>query len=517
MHQTTRRTALLILALLLVACTPGQPAEPEAAPTSDGEVETAALPASTKGYELYSWQEANGSWRYTLIAGTNRQKRAEELMAPEDSSGEDGWVKITVSGDEALLALLERLPAGESVFWMSPTGADGGPFRLPDREVVAAIAQRADELGLQLAVPQPDGPAEGIPAPSATPSPEQPATTAGALGFRLPEGQEPGWLYHGTEGPLPAIAFSPAGDTLATGHRDGRVLLWELNTGALLQALDRRVSAPSLGEITALAFSPDGALLAAAKPGQGAVDLWRVPTGEFVQALEAGQGVVGIAFSPDGRVLAGSIGRGQRPRVLVWDTDTWATQATLEDAGPTVAFTQDSSTVVTHVGASLAASAPSTDPESAIVLWDMQNGRRTIPVDGFVVSVAYDAGRDRVAVNLLPVMTEGADPTPRTLLLEATSGTTLHTLTPPPDESAPPTGPDMLALSPDGSLLAVGYQPNRIDLWQATAGEHLLTLHGPADWLRYPLFSPDGSLLAACSSDGRILFWDVAALRADEP
>jgi WD40 repeat protein len=350
-------------------------------------------------------------------------------------------------------------------------------------------------------------------------SSEQRAAPSSTAEFQRPQGHEPGWLNHGTEDPLPPIDFSSEGDTLATGHRDGRVLLWDISTGRQLQALDRPVSAPSLGEITALAFSPDGALIAAAKPGQGSIDLWQVPTGEFEQALEAGQGVIEIAFSPDGQRLASAIGRGQRPQVIVWDTESWTQLATLQDVGPTVAFTQDSSTVVTQSGASLAASDRSTDPESAIVLWDFASGQKwqAIRLDGFIVSIDYDAARNLVAANLLPVMSEGKDPTPRTLLLDATSGATLHSLEPPLEESAPPpTGPDLLALSPDGSLLAVGYQPNRIDLWQAASGEHLLTLRGPADWLRYPLFSPDGSLLAASSSDGRILFWDVAALRANE-
>lgn len=207
--------------------------------------------------------------------------------------------------------------------------------------------------------------------------------------------------------------------------------------------------------------------MAAAKPDRSRIDLWQVTTGEFEHALEVGQGVVEIAFSPDGRLLVSAIGRGQRTQVVVWDIETWAIQATLEDIGPYVAFTQDSSTVVTQSGASLAASAPTTDPESAIVLWDFASEQQAqrIPIDSFIVSIDYHAVHNLVAANLLPVMAEGVDPTPRTLLLDTASGVSLHSLAPPPEESAPPpTGPDVLALSPDGSLLAVGYQPTRIDL-----------------------------------------------------
>jgi len=56
-----------------------------------------------------------------------------------------------------------------------------------------------------------------------------------------------------------SAAFSPDGATLATGSRDGSILLWDIGTG-------RPLGAPLAGEggwITALAYAADGQTLLA--------------------------------------------------------------------------------------------------------------------------------------------------------------------------------------------------------------------------------------------------------------
>jgi|GEM_PF-1292404 len=121
------------------------------------------LAHSEKGYELYSWQEPEDAlWHYTLVTGTNRQKTAEELLTEENALSnenaltEDGWVKLTVTGTEALLELLARLPRGEQIFWhgavAAPAGADSGQFRLPEEAVVDTTDARCRELSLELIV-----------------------------------------------------------------------------------------------------------------------------------------------------------------------------------------------------------------------------------------------------------------------------------------------------------------------------------------------------------------------------
>ena len=57
-------------------------------------------------------------------------------------------------------------------------------------------------------------------------------------------------------GAVNSIAFSPDGTTLATGHYDGVIRLWDVGKGALL--LEMKTS----GVVESLAYNPDGSLLA---------------------------------------------------------------------------------------------------------------------------------------------------------------------------------------------------------------------------------------------------------------
>jgi len=76
----------------------------------------AELPASLKGYELYSWP--NGAdWNFTLITGTDRTKSMDEIMAPASSVSDGGYVKLSVGSVSDLERLLARLPAGSSILW----------------------------------------------------------------------------------------------------------------------------------------------------------------------------------------------------------------------------------------------------------------------------------------------------------------------------------------------------------------------------------------------------------------
>jgi|SRR5688500_1186255 len=145
-------TSTLIIPVMLIvsACTPSG-----STPTPPTIVGT-ALPHSTKGYELYSWQE-NDEWHFTLTTGTNRLKSLEEIISSENTVEAGGWVKISVQGIEAIQKALSGLPQDEEIFWAGKTWLEqaqvqAGPIMLPSQEIIDSIQEYCRQLGLQLTV-----------------------------------------------------------------------------------------------------------------------------------------------------------------------------------------------------------------------------------------------------------------------------------------------------------------------------------------------------------------------------
>lgn len=114
------------------------------------------------------------------------------------------------------------------------------------------------------------------------------------------------------EAPVESLAFSADGQQLALGDRTQRATVWRISDGALLHELTGHVT-----DVSTLAFSPDGRLLAAANiapaevfnffPGDIQIQLWNLETGFPIAhvAAEAGNGVSAMVFSPDGgRLMA---------------------------------------------------------------------------------------------------------------------------------------------------------------------------------------------------------------------
>jgi len=101
-----------------------------------------------------------------------------------------------------------------------------------------------------------------------------------------------------------ALAFSPDGSLLATGSgdpsRSGEIKLWDPLTGKLV----REISKPHKDAVLSLDFSRDGRLLASGGADR-AVRIWEVASGRLFRNLEAhGSHVLSVAFRDDARRVA---------------------------------------------------------------------------------------------------------------------------------------------------------------------------------------------------------------------
>lgn len=207
--------------------------------------------------------------------------------------------------------------------------------------------------------------------------------------WNLATGQLTATLTSPNQGGDPyAVAFSPDSTLLATGEADNQTDLWDIATGSLTKVLK------DASPIQGLAFSPDGTLLAAAgRP----TFLWDVATGHRYATLNdpGGKAVQAVAFSPDGKLVVAGDDNGS---AYLWNVAAGTLAATLTAPGTnannyvtSVAFSPDGQLVATA------------DSNGHAYLWNVAShalvGTFTDPGRAHVVGVAFSPNGDVLAIS----------------------------------------------------------------------------------------------------------------------
>jgi WD40 repeat protein len=144
-------------------------------------------------------------------------------------------------------------------------------------------------------------------------------------------------------------AVDAAGRFLVTGSRDKTVRIWSASDGKLLRTIRMPAGPGHIGEVFAVALSPDGSVVAAGgwtedSPGIAALYLFDRNTGKMTTRIGGLPNVVEeLAFSADGRYLAAGCGSGGGLRVFDRDKN-WSEafrDATYGDPSYGAAFADD--------------------------------------------------------------------------------------------------------------------------------------------------------------------------------
>jgi serine/threonine protein kinase/WD40 repeat protein len=282
------------------------------------------------------------------------------------------------------------------------------------------------------------------------------------------------------------VAFSPDGQTFATVLADGTIQLWAASGGKPLRVLCMPPDGdPSMATI---AFAPDGQVLAAASGG-GTIQLWHVSDGALAQSLDIpAQGLVSIAFAPDGRTFAASVDKGTT--VQLFQLEGGKPLRTIISNAPGAAklvFSPDGQIL----GLGLA--------DGGVQLWRTSDGQALLSASteqNDVPELAFAPDSRTLAVGLANGSVQ----------LWKLDGTILHVLT--GDIQIPVHA----AFAPDGQMLATARLDGKVDLWDVGDGALLRTLDGGPTKGRASLsFSPDSKSLVVAWEAGTIELWGLPA------
>ena len=277
-----------------------------------------------------------------------------------------------------------------------------------------------------------------------------------------------------------SVAFSPNGQTLASGSRDTTIRLWNSNTGNL-----KRILREHTDEVLSVVFSPDGRTLASGSLDE-TIGLWNPNNGNLKRTLRGHRGgVSSVVFSPDGQTLASGSWDGT---IGLWNPNNGNLKRTLRGHRGGV-----SSVVFSPDGQTLA----SGSIDQTIYLWNPNNGRHIKTLTGHTGEIP----RIMFSPDGRTLASGSRDQTVR--LWNPNNGEHKNTLT---HRSG---WGNTMAFSPDGATLLVGGYG--ISIWDTQTGEYKKALAEDIGTAMSVVFSPDGQMVASGSADHKVRLWEFNA------
>lgn len=287
-------------------------------------------------------------------------------------------------------------------------------------------------------------------------------------------------ILEGHTAPIMSLAFSPDGQTLASGgsENDGNIYVWNVDSG-------RRIRRNRIqnGRVTAIAIAAEGGLIISSSDVAG-VSLWewqnRNRKTNKLWVLGHQNNILSLAVTPDSQVLIS----GGLDGIFVWDLRT------MKPIYRLVRFELINALAIHPNGYILA----SGGQNGTIKLWNLRTGEVSSTIDAHTETI------DNLAFT--PdgeILISGSRD--RTIKLwRSATGQLLNTL------EGHTGNINAIAVHPSGTFFASGSRDG-IRLWNVETGELINAFTGHPDWIEALAFSPDGAILASGGFDDRIKLW----------
>ncbi len=277
-----------------------------------------------------------------------------------------------------------------------------------------------------------------------------------------------------------AIAFNPDGTLLATGDIDGQICLWQVKDGQQLLVLKGHT-----GWVWGISFSPDGQMLASCS-SDASIRLWNAHDGQCLKVLEGHlDWVWSVCFSPNGQMLASC---SSDTSIRLWNLhqgQCWKVLKEHTGSVGAVCFSPNGRFLV------------SGSHDTSVRLWNVRDGECISVLQGHTLTVRSVAWSPDGAT----IASASEDATVR--LWNAQSWQCLKTL------SGHTNGLWSVTFSPDSSTIASGGDDATVRLWDVRSGQCIKTLQAHTNWVLSVRFSPDGNTIASGSVDFSVRLWSI--------
>jgi WD40 repeat protein len=310
------------------------------------------------------------------------------------------------------------------------------------------------------------------------------------------------------DAPIAGLALSSDDRWAASISEDGVVKLWDFTTRKEVGSWQAHRKPPNLNpDITlhSVAFSPDGQTLATGGADR-LVRLWDVSSLQHIQANannprplavldELDRPCTRLVFSADGKLLAGNSEQGQVSLWSIsetspllasrWTTGEWGTIA--------AAFSPDGKTLITGaIG-------------QQVHFWDISKPEAPDPLPGLsglgVPAEFSPDGRSLVGGDFGSHFLRGWDLTTRRERHHWRER---------------PASLGSLAFSSNGLAMATGLSDGEIVLWELESDREPITMMGHEEIVTGVVFSRGGQLLISASQDKTVRLWDLAQKDSSE-